>query len=68
MLTNTLFSLAGRRALVTGASRGIGLTLARGLGQYGAKIVLNGRNPEQLEAARTMLEHEGLDAAVAPLT
>ncbi|MCW4592253.1 SDR family oxidoreductase [Gluconacetobacter entanii] len=65
MMDDTLFSLAGRRALVTGASRGIGLTLARGLGRHGAKIVLNGRNPDALEAARTMLENEGLDAVTA---
>ncbi|WP_048852455.1 SDR family NAD(P)-dependent oxidoreductase, partial [Komagataeibacter europaeus] len=66
MQDDTLFSLAGRRALVTGASRGIGLTLARGLGRYGAKIVLNGRHPEPLEVARAMLEREGVDAAIAP--
>ncbi|MCE2577849.1 SDR family oxidoreductase [Gluconacetobacter entanii] len=65
MMDDTLFSLAGRRALVTGASRGIGLTLARGLGRHGAKIVLNGRNPDALEAARAMLENEGLDAVTA---
>ncbi|MBY4640040.1 SDR family oxidoreductase [Gluconacetobacter entanii] len=65
MMDYTLFSLAGRRALVTGASRGIGLTLARGLGRHGAKIVLNGRNPDALEAARTMLENEGLDVVTA---
>ncbi|MFT8791522.1 SDR family oxidoreductase [Komagataeibacter saccharivorans] len=66
MADNTLFSLTGRRALVTGASRGIGLTLARGLGQSGAKIVLNGRNPEPLETAREMLQREGLDVVIAP--
>ncbi|MBE7619460.1 SDR family oxidoreductase [Komagataeibacter sp. FXV2] len=65
MMDDTLFSLAGRRALVTGASRGIGLTLARGLGRHGAKIVLNGRNPDALEAARAMLENEGLDVVTA---
>lgn len=38
MQDDTLFSLAGRRALVTGASRGIGLTLARGLGDMGREL------------------------------
>lgn len=66
MPDNTLFSLTGRRALVTGASRGIGLTLARGLGRFGAKIVLNGRHAEALDATRAMLENEGLDAVTAP--
>ena len=36
------FRLDGRIALITGASRGIGLTLARGLGEAGATVVLNG--------------------------
>lgn len=46
-----LFSLKGRTALITGASRGIGFTLAKGLADAGARVVLNGRNPETLAAA-----------------
>lgn len=54
-----LFSLAGRRALVTGSSQGIGFALAKGLAAAGAAIVLNGRDEGKLaEAART-LEGEG---------
>jgi len=45
------FDLTGRRALVTGSSQGIGLALARGLAEAGAQVVLNGRDPEKLEAA-----------------
>jgi gluconate 5-dehydrogenase len=47
-----LFDLAGRRALVTGASSGIGLALARGLAGAGAEVVLNARDLGRLEAAR----------------
>lgn len=47
-----LFSLSGRRALITGASRGIGLTLARGLSEAGAEVILNGRHRAALEAAQ----------------
>ena len=43
------FRLDGRLALVTGSSSGIGLALARALGQAGAKLVLNGRNADKLE-------------------
>ncbi|GCE82389.1 hypothetical protein MSKU9_0530 [Komagataeibacter diospyri] len=68
MSADPLFSLAGRRAPVTGASRGIGQTLARGPGRYGTKIVLNGHNPERLAAARAGLEQEGQDAVTAHLT
>lgn len=37
-----LFDLAGRTALVTGSSRGLGRTMARGLARAGARVVLNG--------------------------
>lgn len=60
-----LFSLSGTRALVTGASRGIGLTLAMGLARYGAEIVLNGRHAASLDAARSRFDAEGLRASTA---
>jgi gluconate 5-dehydrogenase len=46
-----LFNLAGRRALVTGSSQGIGLAIARGLAEHGASVVLNGRDRTKLEVA-----------------
>lgn len=50
-----LFSLAGKRALVTGSSRGIGFALAKALAGAGAEIILNGRDTAQLgEAADTL--------------
>ena len=54
-----LFSLAGRRALVTGSSQGIGQALARGLSGAGAALVLNGRDTAKLKAAAKMLRDEG---------
>lgn len=54
-----LFDLAGRRALVTGSSMGIGFALARGLARAGARLVLNARNGERLEDAATRLRDEG---------
>ena len=56
----SLFDLTGKVALITGSSQGIGFTLARGLGQAGATVVLNGRNEEKLQKAVTALEGEGL--------
>lgn len=47
---NTLFSLEGRTALVTGAGGHLGAAMARGLAQAGAKIYLLGRSREPLEA------------------
>ena len=49
-MTN-LFDLSGRTALVTGSSQGIGLALARGLAEAGARVLLNGRDREKLAAA-----------------
>ncbi len=61
-MTNLLndFNLAGRRALITGSSGGIGLALARALGQAGAHVILNGRDAGKLAAAAAALKAEGL--------
>jgi gluconate 5-dehydrogenase len=50
-MTFPLFDLAGRRALITGSSQGIGLALAEGLAAHGGAVVLNGRDPARLDAA-----------------
>lgn len=46
-----MFSLDGRVALVTGASRGLGFAMAEALAEAGAAVVLNGRDPATLEQA-----------------
>jgi gluconate 5-dehydrogenase len=53
------FSLAGRTALVTGSSRGLGLAIARGLAQAGAALVLNGVSAPRLEETAATLRDEG---------
>ena len=50
-----LFSLNGRRALITGSSQGIGFALAKGLAQAGAEIILNGRDTGKLAMAAEAL-------------
>jgi gluconate 5-dehydrogenase len=57
------FQLNGRRALITGSSGGIGLALARALGQAGAHVILNGRNADKLALAVHTLQAEGLTAS-----
>ncbi|MFF7547350.1 SDR family oxidoreductase [Streptomyces canus] len=52
MKAPALFDLTGRRALVTGSSKGIGAALAAGLAEAGAELVLNGRDATALERAR----------------
>lgn len=56
---SSMFGLAGRRALVTGSSGGIGLALAKGLRAAGAEIVLNGRDAGRLAAAAQTLGDSG---------
>ncbi|MGF1476297.1 MAG: SDR family oxidoreductase [Geminicoccaceae bacterium] len=57
------FRLDGKRALITGSSQGIGLSLARGLAEAGASVTLNGRDPGKLDAAVRKLTGDGLNAA-----
>ncbi len=58
----TLFSLAGRRALITGSSQGIGFALAQGLGRAGAAVLVNGRDPGKVAHAVDALAGEGIAA------
>lgn len=46
-----MFDLTGKTALLTGASKGMGLAMAKALADHGAKVVISARNPETLEAA-----------------
>jgi len=64
-MSTSLFDLAGRRALITGSSQGIGLALAQGLGAAGAEIVLNGRHPDKLDKAAAELRAQGLTVHTA---
>lgn len=54
------FRLDGRRALITGGSRGLGLEMARALGEAGAELVLVGRDAQHLDAAQGELQAQGL--------
>jgi gluconate 5-dehydrogenase len=55
-----LFSLAGKTALISGAGRGIGFTLARGLGEAGCRIVLNDIDEERLGKSVDSLQEQGI--------
>jgi len=61
------FRLDGRRALVAGASRGIGLGCAVALAEAGAHVVMTARGAEALDAAVEALREEGLSAEGATL-
>lgn len=52
------FDLTGRRALVTGSTRGIGAAIAAGLARAGAAVVLHGRDAARVDKARDELRAE----------
>ena len=64
-MTARHFDLSNRICLVTGSSQGIGLALARGLAEYGARIVLNGRDADKLATAADQLRADGFAVDVA---
>src|SRR5215212_4724470 len=55
-----------RAALITGGSSGIGLAIARALGEDGYRLTISARRPEKLEAAAQELRGEGLDVEAVP--
>ncbi|MEA3000785.1 MAG: hypothetical protein QOK17_2618 [Sphingomonadales bacterium] len=59
--------LAGRLALVTGASRGIGAATAEALAQAGAHVVITARTAADLEAVEDRIHEAGGGATIAPL-
>lgn len=61
-MNNPLFDLTGRRALVTGSSKGLGLSMARGLAQAGAAVIINARTESKVQAVVEQFTAEGLIA------
>jgi NAD(P)-dependent dehydrogenase (short-subunit alcohol dehydrogenase family) len=57
---------AGRAALVTGGSSGIGLAIARALGSDGYALTVSARRPDKLEGAVSGLRDEGIEAQAVP--
>jgi len=60
------FDISGRLALITGSSAGIGLALARGLLEAGARVVLNGRDGTRLAQAAAALAGAGREIHTVP--
>lgn len=48
---STLFDLTGKTAIVTGASKGLGLAMATALAEHGAQVAISARNQDMLDAA-----------------
>ncbi|HEY3365171.1 MAG TPA: SDR family oxidoreductase [Symbiobacteriaceae bacterium] len=63
---SSLFDLSGQVALVTGGSRGLGLEMAEGLGEAGAKIVITARREPELREAEQHLLEMGMEVLAVP--
>lgn len=61
-----IFRLDGRRAFISGAAGHLGEAMARGLGEAGAHVILNGRDAGKLEVLASALQIEGISAETAP--
>ena len=60
-----LFDLTGRTALITGSSRGLGRAFAEGLAGAGARVILNGVDPDRLSTAADEMRAAGYDVLTA---
>ena len=56
------FDLTGKVAIVTGSSKGIGLSIARGLAENGAKVVISSRKQDAVDAVAAEFNEAGLEA------
>ncbi len=61
MSVKNLFDLSGKVALVTGASRGLGLQMAQALGEMGCKLAITARKADELEEATAHLGKLGIE-------
>lgn len=61
---NDLFSLQNKRILITGSGQGIGFTMAQGLAEYGAEIIINDISTERAEQAAAQLRDKGYRAHI----
>ena len=62
-MSDQIFRLDGKTALVTGSGQGIGLAIAQGLARAGAHVFLNGRDGARLAGALAAMKAEGLQAS-----
>lgn len=64
-MSQQLFSLEGKTALITGSSRGLGKAIAKGLAEAGASLVINGVDAGRCEDTAAELRAEGFQARAA---
>ena len=62
-MSTSLFDLTGKVALITGATHGLGMAMAKGIGQAGAMVIINGNSSqEKIDNAVAAFKAEGIQA------
>lgn len=61
-----LFNVENKIVLITGSSRGIGFSIAKGIAGAGAKVILNGTKPASIEKSLNELKSKGLQVFTSP--
>lgn len=56
------FDLTGKRALITGGTHGLGMAMAKAIGQAGASLIINGHSPDKMKSALAEYKKEKLNA------
>lgn len=61
-MSTSLFDLTGKVALVTGATHGLGMAMAKGIGKAGARVIINGNSSqEKIDSAVAQFNADGID-------
>jgi gluconate 5-dehydrogenase len=63
MTQSELFTLKGKRALITGGTHGLGMAMAKGLGHAGASIIINGHTKSKMDEAIQEYKNADIDAS-----
>ena len=62
-MSSSLFDLTGKVALITGATHGLGMAMAKGIGQAGAMVIINGNSSQKkIDKAVAAFKAEGIQA------